>query len=320
MANWTMSYDQRGRIKWVEKPEETFDFPKRKKKTAVPASQAFSASKDVTTSTNITTFAGFMKGLPFVPLFSRPINDIPEHISDTIAHLNEMIPNRAYVISGGTARDIMLGLPPSDIDVCLKSEHRDLIKDLVHDEEHALALGHHEVSRRRRVTINNHFVDFIFTDDSFASNFDFTVNQIFLCPDLQVRASAQTWLDFDMRIMSQANKLSARGVLRALRLSAKCGFTLSDKLWNAMQDIVTNHPDHFTDRMMLVELNKAQENGVYNAFVGGLTRLNFKLPYPKSDYDLTNITTFPQLHTFLRGNKKFLAYTDDIGEYEEDED
>lgn len=221
-------------------------------------------------------------------LYERRIA-VPDYIKTVIAILDEIIPSHEYVITGGTARDLALCKADiADLDVCVRNIDIPAISLLVNNGVSGLSSREDRSTRRIRARLNrdgiDKYIDFIATADGakFAGNFDFTINKVYLCRDLVFRASAQTWLDLDMKVMRQATKdlITPHLVMRSLRLAVKLGFSINPALETALRTTISQ--EEIPHRAFYTEYQKAIAANCINEYEKMLE--SFGIPCTHSSY------------------------------------
>lgn len=223
------------------------------------------------------------KSLPG-PLFSRNY-PIPDDIISIIKVLNELIPSQDYVITGGTARDLVLCKVPSDIDICIKELTKSTVIEALDQHKFGLSQYHDNMTLRVRTKMELEDmcldIDFITTPDDppYGQNFDFTANQVYLCPDMVFRATGRTWLDLDMHRLNLTvdREFNSTMALRAIRLSIKTGLALTSTVIANIEQAFAKGADEIYDRSFYVQYQKAINEGIEDAFAEKLCDFNMPL-------------------------------------------
>jgi hypothetical protein len=175
-----------------------------------------------------------------------------------------------WSFSGGFARDLYLGTPFNDYDICSYNEHS--IQQSM-EEMGVLALGNQEGDE----IPHDYFIDpydfnksqypihWIHADDPWAyapKHFDFSINQICLKPDGYFYAPTFTWRDLDRKIIRKVvDRTTTNHVMRAIRFSAKYGFEMHEELIKDIKEKVEDR-DSLDTLSMIRNAEKMVEDDV----------------------------------------------------------
>lgn len=207
-----------------------------------------------------------------------------------------------WSFSGGFARDIYLGYPWNDYDIC--SFNTGLAQQRM-QEMGILAIGHQDSDE----IPHDYYVDpydfskqqypihWIHADDQWAyapKHFDFSINQICLKPDNYFYAPTYAWRDFDRKIIRKVpERMTTNILMRSVRFAAKYKFTLHENLIKEIKEKVVKQEE--IDTLALIRnAQKMIEDDVENDSLALMKELGF----PKAD-EATSIEDFIRIQNRL---------------------
>ena len=180
----------------------------------------------------------------------RPLEKELDLITKTLIEIMENISiscNSKWSFVGGFARDMYLGKPYNDYDICIQdTEKAKILLTGMGLLENSLPEGrevpHDYYSDPYEFVKKKYPVHFIYADDIGAyapREFDFTMNQIALMPDGYFYAPTYTWRDLDNKKIRMARgTFTVNTLLRAIRFSFKYNFTIDEEILKLGKEVI----------------------------------------------------------------------------------
>jgi hypothetical protein len=201
----------------------------------------------------------------------RPLKvELDETTKTFIDIMNSVAPECGshWSFSGGFARDLWLGKPWNDYDVCLENNHlaaqrleeMGLLEKGVQEENeipHDYYVDPYSFNKEKRP------IHWIHADNGWAyapKHFDFSINQICLKPDGYFHAPTLTWRDLDRGIIRKvAERMTTNLAMRAIRFACKYDFTLHETMVEQLKQHISTPMDTL---LLIRNANKMVEDGV----------------------------------------------------------
>lgn len=225
---------------------------------------------------------------------ARPMQaDLDETTKTFIQIMNNIASERGiqWSFSGGFARDLYLGYPWNDYDVCTNSNRFFInkLKEmnlLVEGEQVDTEIAHDYYYDPYDFSRHPYPIHWIDADDNWAyapRHFDFTINHICLKSDGYFHAPTYAWKDLDKKIIRRANnKITSNMALRAIRFSSKFGFTIDSELEEEIKSLMEKPMDVV---VLLRNLKKMVEDGVEETCYSKMKKRNFPYMEETSNMD-----------------------------------
>lgn len=190
--------------------------------------------------------------------------DVPRELE----YLASVAPSRPFSFVGGYVRDMFLGGPRNDIDVCVNPGdphrfHEYIGRSYTMTSKRNAFRGFYVVGLPTRSV----GIDFIENADAnlYAPHtFDFTVNMLALKPTGAVSATAQTWMDVDRRILrlNRESTPTTNIAMRAARFCAELNLKPDPVTQQRIREAMMSREFSPNEHRMLQTLEYAEQNNI----------------------------------------------------------
>lgn len=223
--------------------------------------------------TEVTPGTRLNKILEDITYVRRPLGKKMDLITRTLIEVMNNISvscKSEWSFVGGFARDMYLGYPYNDYDICIQDVGK--AKILLSDMnllEQSLPTGreipHDYYVDPYEFVKKKYPVHFIHADDPGAyapRHFDFTMNQIALMPDGYFYAPPYVWRDLDRKVIRMARETyTINTLLRAIRFSFKYNFMIDEEILKKGKEQIAEPIDTL---LLIRNLKKMIEDNVGN--------------------------------------------------------
>lgn len=187
-----------------------------------------------------------------------------------------------FVLTGGCVRDLLLGSTfHHDIDVCVNPDLPPEVSRMLDNASFVPMQDYY--SNRTYWRFNDLKIDIISNQRIFTEDFDFTINQLCLTPELFITGSAQSWYDIDNRILRFNNVPTLASVLRGLRFKVKHNLVMAKDTEKKYLSVDYEIPSTY-QFFWYKELYKAEELGLLQEFIEEVGLFNVPHLKPLSEY------------------------------------